>query len=172
MSQLYTDVVKTILQVRSNGVKNQIYELRTENNISQGALADKCKVSRQTINAIENNKYDPSLALAFRLAEVLGTTVDKIIFVQAVESFIIRRTFKNKKRSSSYEKRIFSYSVLVFGLGGVTDVLFSGTLVSKNPPIINRTIILRTPAFVFPVNCVVTPTNTGPIIAANFPNIL
>ena len=59
-------------------MKNQIYELRTENNISQGALADKCKVSRQTINAIENNKYDPSLALAFRLAEVLGTTVDKL----------------------------------------------------------------------------------------------
>ncbi len=78
MPQLYTDDVKTILQVRRNGVKNQIYELRTENNISQGALADKCKVSRQTINAIENNKYDPSLALAFRLAEVLGTTVDKL----------------------------------------------------------------------------------------------
>lgn len=78
MYQIYTDVVKTILQVRRKNVKNQIYELRTENNISQGALADKCKVSRQTINAIENNKYDPSLALAFRLAEVLGTTVDKL----------------------------------------------------------------------------------------------
>ncbi|WP_079999656.1 helix-turn-helix transcriptional regulator [Bacillus mycoides] len=78
MRQIYTDVVKTILQVRRKNVKNQIYELRTENNISQGALADKCKASRQTINAIENNKYDPSLALAFRLAEVLGTTVDKL----------------------------------------------------------------------------------------------
>ncbi|HDR7793281.1 TPA: helix-turn-helix transcriptional regulator [Bacillus luti] len=78
MYQLYTDVVKIILQVRRNHVKNLIYELRTENNISQGALADKCSVSRQTINAIENNKYDPSLALAFRLAEVLETTVDKL----------------------------------------------------------------------------------------------
>ncbi len=78
IGQIYTDVVKTILQVRRKNVKNQIYELRTENNISQGALADKCKVSRQTINAIENNKYDPSLALAFRLAEVLGTTVDQL----------------------------------------------------------------------------------------------
>lgn len=78
MPQLYTDDVKMILQVRRNGVKNQIYELRTANSISQGALADKCNVSRQTINAIENNKYDPSLALAFRLAEVLGTTVDKL----------------------------------------------------------------------------------------------
>ena len=33
-------------------------------------------MSRQTINAIENNKYDPTLALAFRLAQTLGTTVD------------------------------------------------------------------------------------------------
>ncbi|MEN1938121.1 helix-turn-helix transcriptional regulator [Paenibacillus sp. 102] len=78
MRQIYTDVVKTILQVRRKNVKNQIYEFRTEKKISQGALADKCKVSRQTINAIENNKYDPSLALAFRLAEVLGTTVDQL----------------------------------------------------------------------------------------------
>lgn len=52
MYRLYTNVVKTILHVRRKDVKNQIYELRTENNISQGALADKCKVSRQTINAI------------------------------------------------------------------------------------------------------------------------
>ncbi|EEM18685.1 transcriptional regulator [Bacillus pseudomycoides] len=78
MYQIYTDIVKIILQARRKDVKNQIYALRTENHISQGALADKCKVSRQTINAIENNKYDPSLALAFRLAEVLGTTVDKL----------------------------------------------------------------------------------------------
>lgn len=78
MYRIYTDVVKRILQVRRNDVKNQICALRTEKNISQGALADKCKVSRQTINAIENNKYDPSLALAFRLAEVLGTTVDQL----------------------------------------------------------------------------------------------
>ena len=77
MSQLYTDVVKRFYRLEQ-WCENQIYELRTENNISQGALADKCKVSRQTINAIENNKYDPSLALAFRLAEVLGTTVDKL----------------------------------------------------------------------------------------------
>lgn len=77
MSQLYTDVVKTILQVRSNGVKNQIYELRTENNISQGALADKCKVSRQTINAIENNKL-LKFSVSIPFSEVLGTMVDKL----------------------------------------------------------------------------------------------
>ena len=41
-------------------------------------LAKLCHVSRQTVNAIENNKYDPTLALAFCLARVLGTTVDAL----------------------------------------------------------------------------------------------
>ena len=44
----------------------------------QEQLAKKCGVSRQTINAIENNKYDPTLALAFKLAQELGTTVDDL----------------------------------------------------------------------------------------------
>ena len=44
----------------------------------QEQLAKKCGVSRQTINAIENNKYDPTLALAFKLAQELGTTVDEL----------------------------------------------------------------------------------------------
>ena len=42
----------------------------------QEQLAKKCGVSRQTINAIENNKYDPTLALAFQLSRVLGVPVD------------------------------------------------------------------------------------------------
>ena len=42
-----------------------------------------CGVSRQTINAIENNKYDPTLALAFHLAKTLGTTVDELFTPQA-----------------------------------------------------------------------------------------
>ena len=41
-------------------------------------LAEKCGVSRQTVNAIENNKYDPTLSLAFRLAEELQLTVDEL----------------------------------------------------------------------------------------------
>ena len=44
----------------------------------QEELAKRCGVSRQTINAIENNKYDPTLALAFALANELGTTVDEL----------------------------------------------------------------------------------------------
>ena len=57
---------------------NQIHVLRKQLGISQEDLARRCGVSRQTINAIENNKYDPTLALAFHLAQVLGTTVDAL----------------------------------------------------------------------------------------------
>jgi putative transcriptional regulator len=46
--------------------------------MSQDELAKVCGVSRQTINAIENNKYDPSLTLAFQLAAELGATVDEL----------------------------------------------------------------------------------------------
>ena len=59
-------------------MKNHIQELRKEKQLSQEELAKLCKVTRQTINAIENNKYDPTLSLAFHLANVLGTTVDKL----------------------------------------------------------------------------------------------
>ena len=46
--------------------------------LSQEELAKRCGVSRQTVNAIENNKYDPTLALAFRLAGELQVTVDQL----------------------------------------------------------------------------------------------
>ena len=59
-------------------MENQIHVLRKQLGISQEDLARRCGVSRQTINAIENNKYDPTLALAFHLAQVLGTTVDAL----------------------------------------------------------------------------------------------
>ena len=59
-------------------METQIHVLRKQLGISQEDLARRCGVSRQTINAIENNKYDPTLALAFHLAQVLGTTVDAL----------------------------------------------------------------------------------------------
>lgn len=59
-------------------MKNRIKEKRKAKKISQETLATQCGVSRQTVNAIENNKYDPTLALAFRLAKVLDTTVDEL----------------------------------------------------------------------------------------------
>ena len=61
-------------------MNNQIRSLRTEKGLSQEELARRCGVTRQTVNAIENNKYDPTLSLAFRLADALGTTVDALFF--------------------------------------------------------------------------------------------
>lgn len=63
-------------------MKNRIKELRKLTKLSQEELAFRCKVSRQTINAIENDKYDPTLQLAFNLAEVLNTTVDELFIKQ------------------------------------------------------------------------------------------
>ena len=59
-------------------MKNNIDELRKAHGITQMELAERCGVTRQTINAIENNKYDPTLHLAFSLAKALGTTVDEL----------------------------------------------------------------------------------------------
>ena len=59
-------------------MENKIRTKRKELGISQEELAKKCAVSRQTINAIENNKYDHTLSLAFRLARELELTVDEL----------------------------------------------------------------------------------------------
>ena len=59
-------------------MKNKILEIRKQQGLTQEVLAKKCGVTRQTVNAIENNRYDPTLKLAFKLAEVLHVTVDEI----------------------------------------------------------------------------------------------
>lgn len=59
-------------------MKNQVRELRTAKEWSQGELADKLGVSRQTINAIETEKYDPSLPLAFKIARLFKQPVEEI----------------------------------------------------------------------------------------------
>ncbi|MGD6993122.1 helix-turn-helix transcriptional regulator [Sutcliffiella horikoshii] len=59
-------------------MRNRIRELRKERKLSQDEIAKLCNVTRQTINAIENDKYDPSLSLAFELAKHLDTTVDEL----------------------------------------------------------------------------------------------
>ncbi|MDR0918549.1 MAG: helix-turn-helix transcriptional regulator [Oscillospiraceae bacterium] len=61
-------------------MKNRIRALRKAKNLRQEDLSDILGVTRQTINAIENDKYDPTLSLAFGLAKVLGTTVDELFF--------------------------------------------------------------------------------------------
>ena len=59
-------------------MKNTIATRRKQRKLSQAELAQLTAVTRQTINAIENNKYDPSLFLAFKLAAILETTVDEL----------------------------------------------------------------------------------------------
>jgi putative transcriptional regulator len=59
-------------------MKNIVRELRTDRGWSQGELADKLEVSRQTVNAIETGRYDPSLPLAFAIAKVFGKPIEKI----------------------------------------------------------------------------------------------
>lgn len=53
--------------------------------MSQEELANICNVSRQTVNAVEKSKYDPSLELAFRLAEHLGVSVDELFLYKGQE---------------------------------------------------------------------------------------
>ena len=57
---------------------NIMRDLRTEKGWSQQDLADKLAVSRQTINAIETGKYDPSLPLAFKLAKLFGKRIEQM----------------------------------------------------------------------------------------------
>ena len=59
-------------------MKNKIREIRKEMGLSQEELARRCGVSRQTVNAIENDKYDPTLVLAFRLGGELDTRLDEL----------------------------------------------------------------------------------------------
>jgi putative transcriptional regulator len=59
-------------------VKNRLRVLRAERNWSQAELAEALGVSRQTINAIEVEKYDPSLPLAFKMARLFGTRIEEI----------------------------------------------------------------------------------------------
>lgn len=59
-------------------MKNQLRALRAEHDWTQADLADRVNVSRQTINAIEKEKFDPSLPIAFRIARVFGMTIEEI----------------------------------------------------------------------------------------------
>lgn len=57
---------------------NRLRVLRAERRWSQADLAERLGVSRQTVNAVENGKYDPSLPLAFRIARVFGLAIEEI----------------------------------------------------------------------------------------------
>jgi putative transcriptional regulator len=59
-------------------MKNRLKVLRAERDWSQQDLAERLKVSRQSVNAIETGKYDPSLPLAFRIADLFGLPIEAI----------------------------------------------------------------------------------------------
>lgn len=59
-------------------MKNRLKVLRAERDWTQGDLADALSISRQSINAIETGKYDPSLPLAFRIADLFGLPIEAI----------------------------------------------------------------------------------------------
>lgn len=63
-------------------MKNILHILRAEHRLSQEDLAKKLDVSRQTINAIEREKYDPSLPLALKIAKVFDKKVEEIFFLE------------------------------------------------------------------------------------------
>ncbi len=59
-------------------MKNTLRLLRAERNWSQADLADRLNVSRQTVNALETGKYDPSLPLAFKIARLFDLSIEAI----------------------------------------------------------------------------------------------
>lgn len=65
---------------------NRLRVLRAERGWSQGDLADRLEVSRQSVNAIETGRYDPSLPLAFRIAELFDLAIEEIFVSPSKEN--------------------------------------------------------------------------------------
>ena len=69
-------------------MKNRLKVLRAEQDWSQADLAERLNVSRQTVNAIETGKYDPSLPLAFRIAELFEKRIEEIFIPDKENSLL------------------------------------------------------------------------------------
>lgn len=67
-------------------MKNRLRVLRAENDWSQAELAEKLGVSRQTVNAVETGKYEPSLSLAFKIAQLFEQRIEDIFEPEASET--------------------------------------------------------------------------------------
>ena len=65
----------------ASDVGNRLKEERTRRGLSQAELAERVRVSRKTINTVENRVFVPSVVLALRLARALGTTVERLFFL-------------------------------------------------------------------------------------------
>ena len=70
-------------------MRNRLKVLRAERDLSQAQLAVAVQVSRQTINAIETGKYDPSLPLALKIGRLFGQPVEAIFFLDVEEAAVI-----------------------------------------------------------------------------------
>jgi len=64
-------------------MKSRLRELRTQQGWSQADMAEKLAVSRQTVNAIETEKYDPSLPLAFKIAKLFGCQIEEVFAAES-----------------------------------------------------------------------------------------
>lgn len=67
-------------------MKNKLEEIRKKFNYTQEELADKLGVSRQTINSLENGKYNPSIQLAFKLAKLFDMSIESIFIFEEDEN--------------------------------------------------------------------------------------
>ncbi|MEK6323914.1 MAG: helix-turn-helix transcriptional regulator [Acidobacteriota bacterium] len=67
-------------------MKNRLRVIRAERNWSQAELAEKLGVSRQTINAVETEKYDPSLPLAFKIARLVNMKIEEVFTLDEEEA--------------------------------------------------------------------------------------
>ena len=70
-------------QMGGDRLKNRVEELRKERGLNQEDFAKKIRVSRQTISSIETGKYNPSLDLAFTIADFFGMTIEEIFIHKA-----------------------------------------------------------------------------------------
>ncbi|WQK85465.1 helix-turn-helix transcriptional regulator [Mammaliicoccus sp. Dog046] len=67
-------------------MKNKVYEYRTQKKITQSELSRLVNVSRQTINSIERNKFNPTLVLAHKLSQVFGVSIDEMFIFEEDEN--------------------------------------------------------------------------------------
>lgn len=76
-------MLRLLSNAEARPVNNRLRELRERQGWSQGELATRLDVSRQTVNALETGKYDPSLPLAFRIARLFRTRIEEIFLPDA-----------------------------------------------------------------------------------------
>jgi putative transcriptional regulator len=78
-------------------MKNRVRDERAKREWSQAELAERLSVSRQTVNAIETGKYDPSLPLAFKLAEIFGAKIEELFEPDGIQCAKNNPTFALKR---------------------------------------------------------------------------